>query len=153
ELFRPEDELLVKAEKEGWRITVPAEQERIRNVGLAMTTPVKGDFEITAGYEILQADRPRGRFAAGFEFYIMTETPTREAIGFSRWASGSEDEVYTCSRMTTEPNGRRRFTHHHLPAQGKSGRLRLKRSGRDVTFWADGGTGAFQNLWHYDLGT
>jgi hypothetical protein len=141
-----------KPEAEGWRITVPANQPKQTTIGLIVKAPVKGDFELTTSYEILEAERPQGRIAAGFEFFIMTDTPTKEAIGFARWARNQEGEVYTCSRMTTGADGQRQYKHQHIPAHASSGRLRLVRSGAEVTFWADEGTGDFRKLWGYALG-
>src|SRR5262249_41024099 len=77
ELVGPDAELVSKPEAEGWRITVPADQPKVTTIGLAMKAPVKGDFELTAGYEILQAEMPKGRSPAGFELFIHTDTPTR----------------------------------------------------------------------------
>ena len=45
-------------EPEGLRITRSAEQGNLGTVGLATRFRVIGDFEITAGYELLSADQP-----------------------------------------------------------------------------------------------
>src|SRR5262249_10267696 len=139
EIFRDKDGEFSKAEEEGWRVTIPADQPKITNIGLLLKSPAKGNFEISAGYQILQADQPRDRYPAGFEMYIATETPTKESIGFSRWTTRKEGEVFTFSRMTTAPDGSRRSTHNHIPANIKAGSLRLIRIGSEVTFWADEG--------------
>ncbi len=152
EVTGPNAEHVSKPEPEGWRITVPANQPTQCVVGLAVTTPVTGDFDIMAGYEILQADRPTTGNTAGFECFAATQTPTREAIGFARYARRLEGEVLSCSRMTTE-DGKRIVRHEHVPATSKAGRLRLQRFGTVVAFSAAaGGAPDFQPLFNFELG-
>jgi hypothetical protein len=153
EVCGPDADLASHPEDQGWRITVPANQAKITNVGVMLRDPVKGDFEMTAGYEILQAEEPTGRSPAGFEFYLMTDTPTREAVGFSRWVNRDwGGEVYSCSRMTIGKNGKRLITHKHVLTQTQSGRLRVTRTGSEVTFWVEEGTEGFHELGRQELG-
>src|SRR5262245_1076406 len=59
-LHGPDAALYTKSEPQGLRVTLPA---HVKNdpVGLHTKFPVQGDFEITLGYEILQAERsPKG---------------------------------------------------------------------------------------------
>src|SRR5581483_10807490 len=150
--FGPQAEQCSKPEEEGWRIRIPAQQPKITTTGLQLTTPVQGDFTITVGYQILQADRPQDRLPAGFELHLTTQTPTQEAIGLYRVAHRGEGDIYSCHRMTTGTDGKRRNNSIPIPAQSKSGSLRLIRAGAEVTFWADEGTGEFQQLARYTLG-
>jgi hypothetical protein len=151
-LFGPDAALLSHAEEEGWRVTVPADQPMKRTVGLVTTAPVQGDFTITAGYQILQAEQPHGRVPAGFELFIVTNTPTDEAIGLARWVTQADGEVYTCSHMSGPPGPKRRYEHRPFPAQSKTGSLRVIRKGHEVAFWADEGTGDYRRLTSYHLG-
>jgi Protein of unknown function (DUF1583) len=152
DLIGPDAATLTKPEDGGLRVTLPAGRQGKEAVGVVLAAHVTGDFEITAGYELVQVDRPKAGFGPGFEFYVMTATPTREAVGFSRIASPEEGDVYMCSRMTTQ-DGRRRYMHKFFDAAGKSGRLRLTRAGGEVTFWAaEGDADDFRELHRYDLG-
>jgi hypothetical protein len=152
DFFGADAATLTKPEDGGLRVTLPAGRQGREVVGVLLAAHVTGDFEITAGYELVQVDRPKAGFGPGFEFYVMTATPTREAIGFSRVANAEEGDVYVCSRMTTQ-DGRRRYTNKFYDAAGKSGRLRLTRAGGEVTFWAaEGASDDFRELHRYDLG-
>src|SRR5439155_15340427 len=107
----------------GFRITLPAQRESSEAVGLFLRTTLQGDFDIICGYELIEADRPKSGWGVGFEFYTWTETPTKEAIAFSRYVRAEEGDVFLCSRMTTV-DGRRRYNNRTIPAPGKSGKMR-----------------------------
>ena len=116
-----------------------------------MRSPIKGNFEITAGYEILHLDRPTWR-AAGFQLFLVTETPTKETLVLAHFMRQAEGETYTCNRTTTE-DGKRVAKLQHFPATSRSGRLRVTRSGTEVTCWAgEGAAGDFRELYRCDLG-
>jgi hypothetical protein len=38
--------------------------------GLEIKTTLRGDFEITAGYELLRADQPKEGYGVGFELFV-----------------------------------------------------------------------------------
>jgi len=146
---------LIKSEAEGLRITVPADVKS--PVGLVVGFPVKGDFELTAGYEIIQADQPAAGYGVGFEIWLRTDTATKEATAFSRIVRPSGDDVYVCSRLTTNPQGRRvGIPGLKLPdfqAAGKSGQLRIKRTGSEVVLLAaDEGNKEFREYYRFELG-
>ena len=119
---------LVKAEEEGLRITLPAKQDKPEPVGVRALVGVKGDFEITAGYEFLQADAPKTGTGIGFEIYLETSSPTKEGLGFIRVIRPNGSDVYAGSRRTTNSQGKRAFAPGlrplDMPAEGsKTGRL------------------------------
>src|SRR5947209_4616164 len=82
--FGPEANSSIEPEKAGLRIKLPANRAQKDPVGVVLDHPLKGDFEITAGYEIVHLDRPTDGWGVGFELYVMTATPTQEAIGCYR---------------------------------------------------------------------
>ena len=148
----PDAALRITPEPQGLRITLPADPKGTRTVGLGSRFPVQGDFEITVGYEILQAERPVKGSGEGLEIYINTDTPTEEALVFYRVVRPKEGEVYLCDRKTTT-EGKRETTRRTFPTDSKSGYLRLSRKGTEVTFWAAEGAGEnFQELCRYDWG-
>ena len=159
-LFGPDAEAVTRAEDEGFRITLPAGRVSTYPVGLMTTTRVAGDFEITASYQLLHADRPTTGHGAGFEVYITTDTPTQEAIGFSRYMRvdeggayfWNEGGAYFCSHNSFG-DGVRQYNPVCVPASGTSGRLRLTRRGTDVTLEAaEGEKGKYFKLFQYHLG-
>jgi len=149
----PEASTRIKSEDEGLRITLPAEQKSPEHVGLATTFLIKGDFEITVRYEILHADPPTTGNGVGLEFYVLTDTPTTEALGFYRLQRVKEGNVYMFTRATTTDQGQRRNTHKYKPSTTKAGQLRLTRAGTEVTYWAaEGAEDAFRKLHRVQLG-
>ena len=125
---------------------------RTEGVGLQLDARIKGNFEVTAGFEILHADKPTAGHGVGFELYIVTDTPTNESLGLLRATRVNEGEVYLTSRITSR-DGKREYFHNFTPTTSKSGYLRLTRAGREARLWAaDGAAGTFQELNHFDLG-
>lgn len=155
QLFRlqgPDAALRIKPEPQGLRITLPPDPKGTRTLGLGTRFPVKGDFEITVGYEILQAERPTKGSGVGLEIYLNTDTPTNEALVFYRAARPKEGEVYMCDWKTMKA-GKRETIRRHFPTDSKSGHLRLDRKGTEVTFWAAAGAAEnYQELCRYDWG-
>jgi DNA-directed RNA polymerase subunit RPC12/RpoP len=149
----PERSTRIKSEPEGLRITLPAEQKSPEHVGLATTFTIKGDFEITLRYEILHADPPVTGNGVGLEFYVITDTPTTEALGFYRLRRVKEGDVYMFTRATTTDEGKRRNTHKFKPSTVKAGQLRLTRAGTEAVYWAaDGDEAEFRELHRTQLG-
>jgi hypothetical protein len=148
----------VKVEPEGVRITLPAGRKSASTVGLVLRAPVQGDFEITTGYEILQADPPKAGIGAGFTTYLMTNSPTKEATEFFHFVRPSGSEAYGCARLTTTPDGRRimmpglDLADH--PVLGKAGQMRVTRVGsQTVLSAAREGSSDFKGLYQFDLGS
>jgi hypothetical protein len=146
------DEVIEPGEK-GLRITVPADRKRTDPVGLVINGPFPGNFDITTAYEIIQSDQPRRGGGVGYEMYVTTSSPGREAIALARVKQSDGRETYACSRMTTNGQGKRDYNSLLFPASEPTGRLRLTRSQTEVTCWAaDGDTQEFQELCRLDLG-
>ncbi len=125
-LAGPSADKIIRPEPEGLRIA--AGETNKDAIGVAVELSVKGDFEITAGYEIISVGPKQSR--RGFELYLMSDTPTKEALAFDRATSRDGQEVYVCSRMTTI-DGKRANTYqgNDVPAFGKAGHLRIVRVG------------------------
>ena len=69
---------VTRPEEGGFRIILPPRRKQTDAVGLTLSGPVRGDFEITVRYQILHADRPVDGHGVGFELYAQTDTPTRD---------------------------------------------------------------------------
>lgn len=142
----------VKPEAGGLRITIPAKQERRHRVGIEMRTPVKGNFEIAAGYEILAADQPVEGYGIGFEVYVNTATPTLDRLGLFRLNRPLEGESYMVSRGKTV-DGKAAYKNTCTPTTARSGQLKLTRRGTQVTAWsAEGAAGPFREIQQTELG-
>jgi serine/threonine protein kinase len=145
---------VTRSEKEGFRITLPRNRTQTDQVGLELRAPVKGNFEITSSYEILQADVPKSGHGVGFDLFVEIDSPKLDMTEVLRICRVNEGEVYTCARISTDDQGKRTYNHDFIPSTAKSGRLRIARIGREATLWAaEGATGEFKELCRYDLGT
>ncbi len=146
----------VKSEPEGLRITLPGNAKSPDGLGVICRTPVKGNFEITLGYEILQIAKPKDLWGNGFELYIETDTPTKESVALNRIVRPSGADVYFSGRMRTNAKGGHERTErgNDIPAKGNAGQLRISRNGSiTVMSAAEQGSEESQTLYRYDLGT
>jgi hypothetical protein len=147
ELFGPNVENYVHAEKEGLRFTIPADRPQLDPVGVVLTAPIHGDFEITAGYEILQAPRPETGYGIGFELYVAALNPAEDAIAFCRSNRPVEGENFFCTRMATGA-GKRQYYVQSIPTQVRRGWLTLTRRQNEVTFLVSAARGGpFHEVW------
>jgi hypothetical protein len=138
----------------GYRVTLPRDRKQMDRVGLEMPTRLRGDFEITAGYEILQVEQPVKGHGVAFALLVETDSSRDDVVELTRTTRVGEGEVYNCARISTDDAGQRTYNHQFPPASGERGRLRLTRSGREVTLSAaEGDAGEFTELARYDLGT
>jgi hypothetical protein len=157
ELFKitgPNASELIQPEAEGLRITLPPKEKTAAAVGIEADFPIKGDFEITVGYELLKADPPQAGFGVGLEIYLVTATTTKEAAALYRFVRRGGGEAYGCSRMTTNKEGRRVGIpgFEDIPTTAKSGQLRIKRTGTEaVMSAAEGADKDFRELYRFDL--
>ncbi len=156
----PDPMNLMKAEPEGLRITVPADPKLTGGIGFLGPAPIKGDVEVTLGYEILEAAPPKNGFGVGIEFYLKTDSPTKEAVGLYRHVRPNGNDVYSCTQMTSTEKGQRvpvRGSGHgdvDFPAHAKAGRLRITRVGpQAILSAAEQGDQDFRVLYRMDLGT
>jgi DNA-directed RNA polymerase subunit RPC12/RpoP len=144
----------IRPEDAGLRVTLAGDRPNpIGRAGLEMTTPLHGDFEITAGYELLRYARPTEGFGVGFELFAQTVHKPQLGMGVYRVARVEQGEVYLVSRSYLEPDGTPNWAQENVPTNARAGRLRLSRTGTEVTaLAAEGNDGPFQELQRYDLG-
>jgi WD40 repeat protein len=141
-------------EAEGLRVSPPVVVPRGGPSGVMTTFRLRGDFDVSASYEILQADIPEIGSPIGVSLYITTDTPTQDAVMLTRF-NRQDGSHYTCSGiMTTQFGQNRQFPPHKLiPTDVVAGQLRLIRQGKVVRFLvADEGSDGFQELRRLDLG-
>jgi hypothetical protein len=141
----------ITADERGVRIKLPANRGRSDPVGLVIDAPLRGDFEATARYELLDAPQPR-RGGVGFEMYVQLETPADDAIVLHRLKRPDGSEQYLCGHYLTV-DGKRRYDTKFAAAAAPTGQLRVARKGTEFTLSAaEGEGGAFQELVRGDWG-
>lgn len=129
-------------EKEGLRIRLPKERKVMGQVGVHTTFPVKGDFEITAGYEILHADPPSEGWGVGVTLYVYVDEPVKNAAGIYRLERPKGVQTIHWDCAVTHADGRRDYRTDRVSSDVKIFRLRMTRKNRTLTcFWAQGLTG------------
>ncbi len=151
-LTGPDCERVSKLEEKGWRITLAADRPMPEVVGLVLTNPVQGNFEITTGYEILRADRPPKGGGVGLELFVAMDTPEQDAFKLYRFQRPREGDGFMCVRSTGIGRDRR---HDGIfdRAESKTGQLRITRRGAEVAFSAAEEGETFRELYRYSPGS
>ena len=100
QFFGPDPQEVTRFEKEGLRITLPPKREIPERVGVQLSERIKGDFEITATYEILKGGRPTDP-GVGVELFIETDSATKEQFNVFRAACVNDGEVFMAHHVAT----------------------------------------------------
>ena len=141
------------AEETGFRMTIADRPNPIGRAGMEMHTRLRGDFEITAGYEILNAAVPTEGNGVGFEFFAHTVHTPQQGLGVYRLTRVDDGDVYLVSRNYINSDGNPGWDQKQISTNAKSGRLRITRSGTVATVLAaEGKDGVFKELSRKELG-
>jgi serine/threonine-protein kinase len=156
-VFGPEAEELVHFEPEGMRIALPAGHAGEReDTGLTSSFGVRGNFDITVGFDILQESRPTDQDSVRVTLTITLDRPGQYMASLSRNQSsrhgGSTFMSWHCWR--NEPGEKNAQRVDLFPTRASSGRLRMARIGSMLSFFAaEGPTAPFRFLCRYSVGT
>jgi len=138
----------VKAEEEGLRVTLTANEAKGRVVAIASESPLVGDFEITASYEVLSVGQPQIGYGAGVNLTIQPDGAQAKLANVARYWLADGRDGYV-ARVKKNGNVNR----PPIPTDAKTGRLRLKREGATVSFLvADGFDQPFNEIFKCDYG-
>jgi serine/threonine protein kinase len=142
-------------EEEGLRISLPAGHPAQRpGVGLATAFGIKGDFEITVGFEMLKAFEPgHATRYTGLNLVVVPEspagtepdvwyrlTPRSSSFGYCAAAGRTYFQAGGTSWLPDESK-RLNAAAHRQPTTTKKGLLRVVRSGGVISFSASKGVG------------
>jgi hypothetical protein len=147
------------SDPEGLRITLPAGPVKRRETGVLVPFRLEGDFEVSTTFQIVRLDPPDADgMGVSFEIYLTTDTPTGEALTFTRTIQPDGGGWYFVNRLTTDVGGKRRWpkgvtADSPSRASGMSGQLLIKRTGADAALAAseDGGA-TFRICYRLPLG-
>src|SRR5260370_25779690 len=141
--FGPEAGRCVREEQDGLRITLPKDRKEHREVGLALTKVVAGDFEITVAFEILAADEPT---AASFSYGVGVLMTADETARIGRLNRAKGQQVVIWDQWIFEKGKKPKFVFNAVPCEANVVSLRMKRTGTNLSYLAapDAGTQYFQ---------
>ncbi|NLX95675.1 MAG: DUF1583 domain-containing protein [Rhodopirellula sp.] len=131
---------LVVPEADGLRMMIPA-AARVDEVGIQPRVGLRGDFEIIVTYEIIKIAPPKSGYGCGPRIYISTATEDEQAATISRMKRVKEGDSFCAhsARYVAAEQGERQRQHviHIAPAAAGTGRLCLRRTGKDLHWLAD----------------
>jgi serine/threonine protein kinase len=144
ELIGPDAETCVRFEADGLRIRLPPGQpEEGPLIGVTTDVAVQGDFEITVRYEILAQPNHADGVHRAMRLWLLAQVDDAQEVLISRviWKNGQPlygmwQNLWNTDTQKTDSSGTNRR------AAGKSGRLRLVRTGKTIRFWAAEGVNA-----------
>jgi len=132
---------LLKPEPRGLRIAIPNHQGAGKpSIGFLPLRKIHGDFEIAASYELLPTEPPKTGAGAGANLYILAEE-TFHSASFRRCVTPDGDDAFFVHVSTRNKKGKLRPQYNYFPAETKSGRLCLKRTGSTLQFLVVEGEG------------
>jgi hypothetical protein len=150
-LVGPHPASVVRQEPQGLRLTLPADRASRDPVGIAPRFRIRGDFEITAGYEILAAEEPRSGHGVGFNLWVRFDEPRLQAASVGQLRRAGKGYLLVCDRTTTDDEGQQQHRGTTAPAESRQGWVRLTRIGSRLTWFAAGPSGQFTKLYESDV--
>jgi hypothetical protein len=144
---------MIQQEAEGLRLTLPANHKGGAAVGVAPRFHLSGDFEITLGYEILSAGEPSDGLGAGVKIWGKFGSEDFQAMTVAHVIRPKEGNGFV-SILAHEKGGKRVFKRKARATDVKKGRLRLARTGSELSFLvAEGEDETFEELQRVTVGT
>lgn len=138
----------------GVRVLIAAGREKAPPAGLALSTTIRGDFEITTQFEILKADVPATGFGVGVSLYAQAASDAKNAVSLARRVLPGGQTVFVTERATGGFDGNEQHRLNNFPTSAMAGKLRLKRTGPIVRYQvAENDSNDFVELDQVDMGT
>ncbi|HEY7423475.1 MAG TPA: DUF1583 domain-containing protein, partial [Gemmataceae bacterium] len=126
----PDDaDKLVKTDAQGLRVTLPAGRADTRPVIVALEKRLRGNFEITLGYELIAIGEPVPRYGAGVTMRLWFDAPTFLSAILSRNQS-EWGNVFAAHKIIKDSEGKEKYLDNVVKKTHQSrGKLRLARIG------------------------
>ncbi len=136
-LFGSGTSQFVKPTKEGLAISAPKDKQ-VKELGFGPKFTLRGDFEITASFEIMKLDDPDAGYGVGPSLYIATNSPAEDAATVARLKRIKEGDVFSTHSATSIPQSEGKPKREHsvkmFDTTAKAGRLRLVRKGKTLRY-------------------
>lgn len=155
-LFRPTGPgfaTAIRSDKKGLRIVLPPEHGKKPPVGVVLKTGIKGDFEITMEFEVVNVKEPEGGQGAGPSLYLTMVSPAQTAVTTGWQLKPGGETVFFAHRASTPPGSAREHRVKSAPATGRSGKLRIVRTGAVLAYLAaEGDSDSFKEIDQFEVG-
>ena len=141
----------VKETPEGLHIVLPEGKKKENTVGVSTKLLIKGDFEITLAYKLVDT-QPKGGYGAGVMMWFMLDnSPTSSYAAMARRTKPGMGEVFSTDfgHYEKQEDGKSKQVQSvkSFPAKAQEGQLRIKREGSKLTYLvADGGSNDFREI-------
>ena len=129
--LRPVRDANFRWEAGGARVTMPAGAGVQPTAGVAANFKIKGDFEITASYEVLKAEKPTEGYGVGVSLFVAIDPDALDAVSLARRV-GIKGGIYFFSDRMKGNDDHKMATR---PSKAPVGKLRVKRVGAMVRFY------------------
>ncbi len=144
---------LVKPDRRGLRIAIPRKTE-CRGIGAFTLFGVHGDFEVTASFEVLSAERPREGGHVGPELSLRTVDGWDSYAAMGRMLRPSEAGPLLQIGWGEKVDGQTRHHSNREKTDLKAGRFRISRVGPTVHYLvAAKDSDAFREVGRNEFGT
>jgi len=121
----PEDFCTTSAE--GLRIVLPEQANGVGTAGVASRFVLRGDFVLTARYNMLDCPVPKGGYGAGLTMVVIDVTGQYGSL--QSVMQKDRGHRLVAHRAVRETSGKYTHLASDHPAPGQTGRIRLTRSG------------------------
>jgi Protein of unknown function (DUF1583)/Glycosyltransferase family 87 len=144
---------LIHADRGGLRITLPKIRDQYRPTSVNVPVYLQGDFEVTTGFEIIEAEQPDTGFGVGI-LLTMTGAPRAGSFRIGRMTRPYDQQLLLWDRWKKEADEMKEVEENVTASTAKTGRLRLTRTGPIVHYlWSPQTTGDdFQELGESNVG-
>src|SRR5262245_6146976 len=150
-----------KQEPDGLRVQYVPGKTPNKTLGIAWNYQLRGDFVVTAHYEILAIEKPAKGNGVGVELYLMLADPAkgsneRDGIPLARLVRSNGAADISVQQRTTNEEGKRVTKNYQRVLTTEAtqrGRLRIARKGPTlIASYAEGDAEPFQELHRFDIG-
>ena len=98
----PNAKSFVVVEREGLRITLPADSGPDKPVGIRLRQDVIGDFKVTVEYQFVELGEPTRGHGAGVSVYVILKTPAKDRISLGRFVHHKHGHIFMLSQMADQ---------------------------------------------------
>lgn len=134
-----------KSSPDGLRCTIPTGEGHISTCGVEARFVVRGNFEIVAGYKLLEVAKPDQGQGAGVK--ISIKDSQGEWASLQRIHLKKDGQVFSAHRAEKQPDDKYKHSSETQPSKSDHGRLKLVREGDRLAYLvAEGDATEFTEL-------